>query len=77
MLYFLVGLIILVMKSNRFIYILLSLEIIIMGILMFNISLVRELNFIIILVFSVVSSVMGLLMMVMLLSSYGHEYIKF
>lgn len=77
MLYFLVGLIILVIKSNRFIYILLSLEIIIMGILMFNISLVSELNFIIILVFSVVSSVMGLLMMVMLLSSYGHEYIKF
>ena len=77
MLYFLVGLIILVMKSNRFIYILLSLEIIMMGILMFNISLVRELNFIIILVFSVVSSVMGLLMMVILLSSYGHEYIKF
>ena len=77
MLYFLVGLIILVMKSNRFIYILLSLEIIMMGILMFNISLVSELNFIIILVFSVVSSVMGLLMMVMLLSSYGHEYIKF
>ena len=77
MLYFLVGLIILVMKSNRFIYILLSLEIIMMGKLMFNISLVRELNFIIILVFSVVSSVMGLLMMVILLSSYGHEYIKF
>ena len=77
MLYFLVGLIILVMKSNRFIYILLSLEIIMMGILMFNISLVSELNFIIILVFSVVSSVIGLLMMVMLLSSYGHEYIKF
>ena len=77
MLYFLVGLIILIMKSNRFIYILLSLEIIMMGILMFNISLVSELNFIIILVFSVVSSVMGLLMMVILLSSYGHEYIKF
>jgi len=65
------------MKSNRFIYILLSLEIIIMGILMFNISLVSELNFIIILVFSVVSSVIGLLIMVILLSSYGHEYIKF
>jgi len=77
MLYFLVGLIILIMKRNRFIYILLSLEIIIMGILMFNMSLVSELNFIIILVFSVVSSVMGLLIMVMLLSSYGHEYIKF
>lgn len=77
MLYFLVGLIMLIMKSNRFIYILLSLEIIIMGILMFNMSLVSELNFIIILVFSVVSSVMGLLIMVMLLSSYGHEYIKF
>ena len=77
MLYFLVGLIILVMKSNRFIYILLSLEIIIIGILMFNMSLVSELNFIIILVFSVVSRVMGLLMMVILLSSYGHEYIKF
>jgi len=77
MLYFLVGLIILIMKRNRFIYILLSLEIMIMGILMFNMSLVSELNFIIILVFSVVSSVMGLLIMVMLLSSYGHEYIKF
>jgi hypothetical protein len=77
MLYFLVGLIILIMKSNRFIYILLSLEIIIIGILMFNMSLVSELNFIIILVFSVVSRVMGLLMMVILLSSYGHEYIKF
>ena len=77
MLYFLVGLIMLIMKSNRFIYILLSLEIIIIGILMFNISLVRELNFIVMLVFSVVSSVIGLLMMVMLLSSYGHEYIKF
>jgi hypothetical protein len=77
MLYFLVGLIILIMKSNRFIYILLSLEIIIIGILIFNMSLVSELNFIIILVFSVVSRVMGLLMMVILLSSYGHEYIKF
>ena len=77
MLYFLVGLIILVMKSNRFIYILLSLEIIIIGILIFNMSLVSELNFIIILVFSVVSRVMGLLMMVILLSSYGHEYVKF
>lgn len=77
MLYFLVGLIMLIMKSNRFIYILLSLEIIIMGILIFNMSLVIELNFIIILVFSVVSSVMGLLIMVILLSSYGHEYIKF
>lgn len=77
MLYFLVGLIMLIMKSNRFIYILLSLEIIIIGILIFNMSLVSELNFIIILVFSVVSSVMGLLIMVMLLSSYGHEYIKF
>ena len=77
MLYFLVGLIMLIMKSNRFIYILLSLEIIIMGILIFNMSLVSELNFIIILVFSVVSSVIGLLIMVMLLRSYGHEYIKF
>lgn len=77
MLYFLVGLIMLIMKSNRFIYILLSLEIIIIGILIFNISLISELNFIIMLVFSVVSSVMGLLIMVMLLRSYGHEYIKF
>lgn len=77
MLYFLVGLIILIMKSNRFIYILLSLEIIIIGILMFNMSLMSELNFIIILVFSVVSSVIGLLIIVILLSSYGHEYIKF
>lgn len=77
MLYFLVGLIILIMKSNRFIYILLSLEIMIIGILIFNISLVSELNFIIILVFSVVSSVIGLLVIVILLSSYGHEYIKF
>ena len=77
MLYFLVGLIILIIKSNRFIYILLSLEMIIMGILIFNISLVSELNFIIMLVFSVVSRVMGLLIIVILLSSYGHEYVKF
>jgi hypothetical protein len=48
-----------------------------MGILMFNISLIRELNFIVILVFSVMSSVIGLLIIVMLLNSYGHEYIKF
>ena len=65
------------MKSNRFIYILLSLEMIMIGILIFNMSLVSELNFIIILVFSVVSRVIGLLIIVMLLSSYGHEYIKF
>jgi len=77
MLYFLVGLIMLIMKSNRFIYILLSLEMIMIGILIFNMSLVSELNFIIILVFSVVSRVIGLLIIVMLLSSYGHEYIKF
>lgn len=77
MLYFLVGLIILIIKSNRFIYILLSLEMMIIGILIFNMSLVTELNFIIMLVFSVISSVIGLLIMVMLLNSYGHEYIKF
>jgi hypothetical protein len=45
--------------------------------LIFNISLISELNFIVILVFSVISSVMGLLIIVILLNSYGHEYIKF
>jgi len=40
-------------------------------------SLVRELNFIIMLVFSVISSVIGLLIIVILLNSYGHEFIKF
>jgi len=77
MILFFIGLLSIFIKSRRFVYLLLSLEIIIMGVLIFNITIIREVNFILILVFSVSSSVVGLIILVNLLSQFGSEYVKF
>jgi hypothetical protein len=72
-----VGLITLILKGGRFVYILLSLEMLVMGILIYNITVLTSVCYIIILCISVVSSVVGLVIIVVLLSSYGRDYVKF
>ena len=72
-----IALITLLLKGTRFIYVLLSLEIIVIGMLVYNITVLSRLSFILILTISVVSSVIGLVIIVLLLSSYGRDYVKF
>jgi len=47
------------------------------GMLMYNMTVVSTVCYMLILVVSVVSSVVGLVMMITLLSSYGVDYVKF
>lgn len=56
---------------------LLSLETIIMGVLMYNITLLTELNYILMLIFAVTSSVIGLIMLINMMTQYGREFVKF
>jgi hypothetical protein len=72
-----VGLISLFIKGRRFIYVLLSLEILVIGMLVCNLSVVSELSFLLLLVTSVVSSIVGLVMIISLLTSYGEDHVKF
>lgn len=72
-----IGLLSLFSKGTRFIYTLLSFEIIMVGMLMYNMTVVSAVCYMLMLVVSVVSSVVGLVIMITLLSSYGVDYVKF
>ena len=67
----------LLIKINRFIYILLFLEILIVGIIVYNLLILTEINLIMILIFSVSSRVIGLTILVYSINQYGSEYVKF
>lgn len=77
MFFVLVGVLMLISKSSRLIYIIISFEIMIVGVLMFNFPLWGELNFIVALVFSILSRVVGLLIIVLALNTYGSESVHF
>lgn len=72
-----IGLLSLFSKGTRFIYTLLSFEIIMVGMLMYNMTVVSAVCYMLMLVVSVISSVVGLVMIITLLSSYGVDYVKF
>ena len=72
-----VGLISLFIKGRRFIYVLLSLEMLVVGMLVCNVSVVSELSFLLLLVTAVVSSIVGLVIIIRLLTSYGEDHVKF
>lgn len=72
-----IGLLSLFSKGTRFIYTLLSFEIIMVGMLIYNMTVVSAVCYMLMLVVSVVSSVVGLVMIITLLSSYGVDYVKF
>lgn len=77
MIFLLGGLFILLLKGNRLIYIIVAFEIILMGILMYNIRLVGEISFLLLLLFSVISSVLGLLIMSLTISTYGRDLVAY
>ena len=65
------------MKGYRVLYIIISLEIIIIGVIIYLSPELRELIFFILLSYSAVSRVMGLLVVVTIVTSYGRDYVKF
>lgn len=65
------------MKSYRFIFVVLSLEIIIMGIFIYICPFLSEVMFFLLLTFSLISSVLSLLIMVYLITYYGNDCIIF
>jgi len=71
------GVIRLLIKGGRFIFVLLSLEIILIGVLIYNLPLLREVNYMLLLIFSVTSRVVGLVILTITITSYGHEFVKF
>lgn len=71
------GLLFLISKGARFIYVMLAFEIIILGGLIYNMNSMRGSEYIISLTFSVGSSAISLAMVVRLLMSYGNDYVKF
>lgn len=67
----------LIIKMNRFIFVIISLELILIGGILYNISTVREVEFIIVLTFGVFSRVLSLLVIVDVLGSYGNDIVIF
>lgn len=64
-------------KNSRFVYIILSFETMMVGMIVYNLSQLSEVNFILLLVLSVCSRVIGLTVLVSLIRTYGHEFVKF
>jgi len=75
--FIILGILRLLVKGGRFIYVLLSLEMVLIGILMYNLPILTEVNYMLLLIFSVSSRVLGLVMLVITITRYGHEYVKF
>jgi len=64
------------LKGARLVYVLLSLEMMILGALMFNMSVLGELNYILSLIFAVSSRVVGLVMLIQMMVRYGSDHVK-
>jgi len=77
LIFFFVGLMSLIIKSNRAVYVILGIEIMIMGVFISLIVTVREGLFIIILSFSLFSRVLGLVTLITLISTFGRDYVKY
>jgi hypothetical protein len=71
------GLLLLFVKNNRFIYILLSLEFLVIGLIFYLFFSLSVSLLISLLVFCAGTSIMGLLIIVVLFGSYGSELVKF
>lgn len=65
------------MKGRRFVYVVVSLESCILGVVIYIISFLGESVFLLVLGFSLISSVLGLLVIVMMLTCYGTDYVRF
>lgn len=59
------------------IYVMISLEILIISIIIYNIIMVRELEFLGILLFSVLSRVIGLVLILNIIVNYGNDIVVF
>lgn len=75
--FIILGLLRLCTKGHRIIYVLLSLESTVIGVLMYNYPVSTEVDYTIMLVFSVVSRVIGLLVMAKLNYSHGDDLVAF
>jgi len=71
------GLLGLLFKGYRFIFIVISLETMMIGRIIYLIGVTSEVLFFLLLRFSLISRVLALLILVNLVTSYGREYVKF
>lgn len=74
---FFIGLFSLFLKGYRFIFIILSLEVIMIRIVIINVGNLMELEFFLILICSVCSSIMGLLLIIIFLNFIGNDLVIF
>ena len=72
-----IGLLRLLIKGQRFLFLILRLEIIAVGVMFYFLPVISEALFILLIVFCLFSRVMGLVFLVMALTTYGQDFVKY